>query len=134
MIKRRQGGSTFMVMFFGFQSISLCSQLPLVRVLSYSHCKNLLRLFLLSVLKFFNSCFSSFHFLYHMHQWTHSLFIYACAVQSSFLCLHWLVCFIHTTEVLYLLHWWSYMLSLLALLATLLLPSTFNLKGLIGYI
>ena len=57
MIKRRQGGSTFMVMFFGFQSISLCLQHPLVLVLSCSHCKNLLRLFLPSVLKFLNSFF-----------------------------------------------------------------------------
>lgn len=42
MIKRRQDGSTFMVMFSGFQSTSLCLQQPLVLVLSYSHCKNLL--------------------------------------------------------------------------------------------
>lgn len=55
MIKTRQGGNTFMVMFFGFQSINLCLQHPLVLVLSYSHCKDLIRLFLLSVLKFLNS-------------------------------------------------------------------------------
>lgn len=42
MIKRRQDGSTFMGMFSGFQSSSLSFQQPLVLVLSYSHCKNLL--------------------------------------------------------------------------------------------
>jgi len=42
MIKRRQDGNTFMVMFSGFQSTSLSFQQPLVLVLSYSHCKNLL--------------------------------------------------------------------------------------------
>lgn len=121
MIKRRQDGSTFMGMFSGFQSTSFSFQQPLVLVLNYSLCKNLLIALSPSV-DFF------FHFLYY------SEFLYACAVQSSFLCLHWLVCFIHITEALYLLHWWSYMLSHLASLATLLLPSIFNLKGLIGYI
>jgi len=84
MIKRRQGGSTFMVMFFGFQSTSLCSQHPLVLVLSYSHCKNLLRLFLLCVSKFLNSCFSAFHFLYHMHQWN-SFSVYLCLCSTIFI-------------------------------------------------
>lgn len=42
MIKRRQDGSTFMVMFSDFLSTSLYLQLPLVLALSYSLCKNLL--------------------------------------------------------------------------------------------
>lgn len=42
MIKRRQDGSTSMVMFSGFLSTSPCLQQPLVLALSYSLCKNLL--------------------------------------------------------------------------------------------
>jgi hypothetical protein len=42
MIRRRQDGNTFMVMFSGFLSSSPFSQLPLVLALSYSLCKNLL--------------------------------------------------------------------------------------------
>lgn len=128
MIKRRRDGSTFMVMFSGFLSTSPYSRLPLVLALSYSLCKNLLMglihfffgaLFLLQVIKL-----STYYFL----------FVFSCAAQSSYLCLHWLVYSIPTTEELYLLHWWLYMLSHLALLAILPLPSIFNLKGLIGYI
>lgn len=53
MIKRRQDGSIFMVMFSGFQSTSLCLQLPLVLVLSYLLCKNVLILFFPFGLKLF---------------------------------------------------------------------------------
>ena len=73
MIKRRQDGSTFMGMFSGFQSTSFSFQQPLVLVLNYSLCKNLLIALSPSV-DFF------FHFLYY------SEFLYACAVQSLCLC------------------------------------------------
>ena len=36
-------------------------------------------------------------------------FLYVFTARSSFLCLHWLVYFIHTTEERCLLHWWLYM-------------------------
>lgn len=126
MIKRRQDGSTFTAMFSGFLSSSPYLQLPLVPAPSYSLCKNLLiHLFPFIVEAFFKKVIKLS---------TQSFSInFSCAAQSSFLCLHWLVYSIPTTEELYLLHLWSYMLSHLELLDILPLPSIFNLKGLIGY-
>jgi hypothetical protein len=90
-----------MVTFSGSQSTNLFLLLLLVLAASCSLCKDLIVSFVQISKAYFITCLlnSPFHSLYVL------------PAQSSFLCLHWLVYFIHTTEERYLLHWWLYMRS-----------------------
>lgn len=117
MTKKRLDGSTFMVMFSGSPSTNLCLLLPMVLEPSCSLCKDYCNFF-----RYMN--FGLFHAITKCY----CLPLCAFPAQFSFLCSHWLVYFIHTTEELYSLHLWSYMHSLLALRDILQLLSIVSLK------
>lgn len=119
MTKKRQDGSTFMVMFSDFPSTNHCFLPPMGLEPSYSPCKDLIVAHIGDLVNYMSSKF------------TVSL-LCAFPAQCSFLCLHWSVYFIHTTEELYSLLLWSYTHSHLALRDILQPLSTVSLKGQIG--